>query len=57
MTELTKQLGRITLCWKIDSNWYDYKPMIGRKETLLGTQSDGLLRITQTAQTVIIKFL
>jgi hypothetical protein len=56
MTELTNQLGRITLCLKIDYHWYDYKPMIGRQETLLGTQSDGLRRITQIAQTAIITF-
>jgi len=49
MTELTNQLGRITLCLKIDYHWYDYKPMIGRKETLLGTQSDGLPRVSQIA--------
>jgi len=56
MTELAKRLGRIILCLKIDYHWYDYKPMIGREETLLGTQSDGLPRITQIAQTAILTF-
>lgn len=57
MTELTKQLGRITVCLKIDYHWYDYKPMIGKMETKPGTQSEGLPRITQSAQTEIITFL
>jgi hypothetical protein len=57
MTDLTKQLGRITVCLKIDYHWYDHKPMIGRKETLLGTQSEDVPRITQSTQTAIVTFL